>query len=55
MDFVSTFEDRSSFSFLTVYFLQFGEEDDMGPGGPAGLFAQFAQYGVTCAPHTGSA
>lgn len=27
----------------------------MGPGGPAGLFAQFAQYGVTCATHIGSA
>ena len=55
MDFVSTSLDCSSLSFLTVSFLQFGDEDDIGPGGPAGLFAQFAQYGVTSVPHTGSA
>ena len=49
MDFVRISVNRSALSFLTPLFIQFGEEDDMGPGGPGGLFAQIAQYGVTCA------
>jgi hypothetical protein len=51
MDFVRISVNRSALSFLTPLFIQFGEEDDMGPGGPGGLFAQIAQYGVTCALH----